>query len=477
MPSPFAEPPTQPPPPFTRRVLFATAELSPVARVGGLAEAAAGLTTALAHAGVDIEVVLPDYGNRPLDGETVVDLDVPAWVGEARARRGIDASGRAITLVQAPTIARPHPYLDPATGVGWTDNDHRFAAFSAGVAALTKIREPDVLHLNDWHTSLVLGMLDTPPPTVLTIHTIAYQGITSDAWLQRLDAHPDAFDWFGGTNPLAGAIALADRVIAVSPTYAREIVTPELGVGLHHRLAALGSRLVGIRNGIDTATWDPSHDPHLAARYAATAPAAKSDCRAALLGELGWTDDGAPIVGMVTRLVEQKGVDIALDASRFLAHVPARLVVLGAGDKSLAEQARRDAELAPDRIAFVEGYDDAFGHRIFAGSDLFLMPSRFEPCGLAQMQAMAYGTVPVTTDVGGLHDTVIDDDRERGRGNGFVSQSIDSPGIVDALHRAARAIKQPARRKALQRRGMTADWSWAHPAAEHIALYGDMLTR
>ena len=180
---------------------------------------------------------------------------------------------------------------------------------------------------------------------------------------------------------------------------------------------------------------------------------------------------------MVTRLVEQKGVDLALDASRFLAQVPARLVVLGAGDKSLAERARHYADLAPDRIAFVEGYDDAFGHRIFAGSDLFLMPSRFEPCGLAQMQAMAYGTVPVTTDVGGLHDTVIDDDRERGRGNGFVSQSIDSAGIVDAVHRAARAVKQPARRRALQRRGMTADWSWTHPAAEHIALYREMLTR
>jgi starch synthase len=150
--------------------------------------------------------------------------------------------------------------------------------------------------------------------------------------------------------------------------------------------------------------------------------------------------------------------------------------VLGSGDKALAERARQYADLAPDRIAFVEGYDDAFGHRIFAGADLFLMPSRFEPCGLAQMQAMAYGTVPVTTDVGGLHDTVLDDDRARGRGNGFVSRSVDAAGIVDALHRAARAVKQPARRRALQRRGMTTDWSWTQPAHEHIALYRDMLT-
>ena len=478
MPSLFVDRPSPNQPSLDQpRVLFATVDLSPVARVGGLGEAAAGLTAALERAGIDVEIVLPDYDNRSLADETVEDLDVPEWVGAARARRGIDASGRAITVVTAPTIARPHPYLDPATGEGWIDNDHRFAAFCAGVAAITKTHRPDIVHLNDWHTGLVAGMLDAPPPIVLTIHTIAYQGTTSDVWLDRLGARRDAFEWFGATNPLAGAIALADRVIAVSPTYAREIVTPELGVGLHLRLGALGPRLVGIRNGIDTAIWDPSRDPHLAARYGAASLAGKTDCRAALLDELGWNDDGVILIGMVTRLVAQKGVDLALDASRFLAEVPARLVVLGAGDRLLAERARQYADLAPDRVAFVEGYDDAFGHRIFAGADLFLMPSRFEPCGLAQMQAMAYGTVPVTTDVGGLHDTVIDDDRQRGRGNGFVSRSVDSAGIVDALHRAARAVKQPARRKALQRRGMGTDWSWTHPAAEHIALYGEMLTR
>ena len=173
----------------------------------------------------------------------------------------------------------------------------------------------------------------------------------------------------------------------------------------------------------------------------------------------------------------KKGVDLALDAARFFPGVPARLVVLGAGDKALAQRAREYAVAAPDRIAFIEGYDDAFGHRIFAGADLFMMPSRFEPCGLAQMQAMAYGTIPVTTDVGGLHDTVVDDDQARGRGNGFVSRSVDSAGMVDALHRAARAVKQPARRRAIERRGMTTDWSWTQPAHEHIEIYRELLTR
>jgi starch synthase len=427
--------------------------------------------------GLDAEVVLPDYDNRALAGETVEELDVPAWVGPTRARRGIDAGGRTVTLIDAPSIARPHPYLDPATGEGWADNDHRFAAFSAAIAALTNAHRPDVLHLNDWHTGLVLGMLEAPPPTVLTIHTIAYQGITADSWLERLVSHRAVFEWFGGTNPLAGAIALADRVIAVSPTYAREILTPQDGVGLHHRLQELGDRLIGIRNGIDTDVWDPSRDPHVASRYHATELLGKSACRAALLDDLGWSEDGSTIVGMVTRLAAQKGVDLALDAARFFPEVPARLVLLGAGDKALAEQARAYMDLAPDRIAFVEGYDDAFGHRIFAGADALMMPSRFEPCGLAQMQAMAYGTIPVTTDVGGLHDTVVDDDRQRGRGNGFVSRSVDSAGMVDALHRAARAVKQPARRRALQRRGMTTDWSWTQPALEHIEVYRELVKR
>ena len=458
-------------------MLFATAELSPIARVGGLAEAASGLTAALAEIGVEVEIVLPDYDERPLTGETIEELDVPAWVGGARARRGIDANGRTVTLVAAPTIARPHPYLDPESGEGWIDNDQRFAAFSAAVAAIVRAHAPDVLHLNDWHTSLVPALLDERPPTVLTIHTIAYQGTTSSTWLDRLVAHREVYEWYGGTNPLAGAIALADRVIAVSPTYAREIVTPEFGVGLHFRLRALGERLIGIRNGIDTDVWDPAHDRHLAARYSASAPGAKRDCRRALHGELGWTDDGAMVIGMVTRLAEQKGVDLALETAPFLADIPARLVLLGAGDKTLAERARLLATATPERIAFVEGYDDAFGHRIFAGADLFLMPSRFEPCGLAQMQAMAYGTVPVTTDVGGLHDTVVDDDRHRGQGNGFVSRSIDAIGMIDAIHRATRAVRQPARRKALQRRGMSADWSWNQPAHDHVAIYREVLTR
>lgn len=450
------------------RILFATAELAPIARVGGLAEAAAGLTRSLEAKGLDIDIVLPDYDGRPLEAETVEVLTTPSWAAPATARRGRDASGRTVTLVEAPGLARPHPYLDPATGEGWVDNDSRFFAFSAAVAALCELRRPDLVHLNDWHTALVPALWNERRPTVFTIHTIGYQGHAAGEWLERLHRGRDAYEWFGGINPVAGALALADRVIAVSPNYAREIRTPEGGVGLHERLRALGDRLSGIRNGIDTATWDPASDEKIAAPFDFKRIAAKGKSRDDLCDRFGWPHDTQPIIGMVTRLAEQKGVDIALSLAPYLELLPARMVLLGAGDKALAASA---VAARSDRLAFVEGFDDELGHRIFAGSDLFLMPSRFEPCGLAQMQAMAYGTIPVTTDVGGLHDTVIDDDRSRGEGNGFSSLTVDDAGLIDALHRAVRALRHAGRRKAIQRRGMTTDWSWSAPADEHIDLY------
>lgn len=458
------------------RVLFATAELSPLARVGGLAEASAGLCRALRNLDVDVNVVIPDYGGVELGDEHPFDLEVPEWVGHARARHGVaDGFGR-VTLIDVPGVAKPHPYLDPATGEGWPDNDERFYRFSAAVAALVRSERPDLLHLNDWHTAPVLGMLTAPPPTVFTIHTLGYQGFSGRRWLDVLVREHSAFAWYDGTNPLAGALRLADLIVAVSPNYAREILTPEHGMGMHELLAARGDRLVGIRNGIDTAVWSPAIDRHIAARFDADDLSGKQACRVALAAECGWPRDADPIIGMVTRLTDQKGVDLALGMVRYLDTLPGRLVVLGAGDKGLAAELAAAAAANPDRVAFREGYDDAFGHRIFAGSDLFLMPSRFEPCGLAPMQAMAYGTIPVVTDVGGLHDTVCDDDRRRGEGTGFVSRTVDREGLIDALHRAVRALGQPPRRVAIQRRGMTCDWSWQAPAEEHLRHYRQLLS-
>ncbi|MDH3752296.1 MAG: glycogen/starch synthase [Acidimicrobiia bacterium] len=458
------------------KILFATAELAPLARVGGLAEAAAGLVVALRDADVEVDVVLPDYGDVELEGQHEVFVSVPEWVGDTRVRRGRHRDVGLLTLVAVPGMARPHPYVD-ADGEGWVDNDHRFFSFAAVVAALADGEQPDVLHLNDWHTAAATAFVATSVPTVLTVHTLGYQGTTGPQWLGRLPNDPWRFAWYGGTNPLAGAIELVDRVIAVSPNYAAEIITPDAGMGLHERLGALGDRLVGIRNGVDTAIWDPGTDPHIAATYSVVDPAGRIECRRALADEAGWPDDKQPIIGLVTRLVEQKGIDILLDVVPFLRTMPARLAILGSGPPHLADRVQAAAVAAPDRVWFTDGYDTGLGHRIFAGSDLFAMPSRFEPCGLGQMQAMAYGALPVVTDVGGLHDTVVDADDDRAAGTGFVSRSVDAAGFVDALHRAVRAVKQPARRTAIQRRGMAEDWSWTVPGAAHIDLYRALAER
>jgi starch synthase len=458
------------------RLLFATPELTPLARVGGLGEAAAGLVAALRRRDVTVDVVLPDYGDVALSGQTERTLHLPAWAQPAAARTGITPGVGKVTLVRVPGIARPHPYVDDE-GQGWPDNDLRFFAFSAAVARLTEITKPDVLHLNDWHTAATLAFIGNPPPTALTIHTLGYQGWADGDWMGRFPHYWESFEWAGNTNPLAGGIRLADRVIAVSPNYAAEIRRPESGMGLHELLTALGDRLIGIRNGIDTTIWDPATDPHLAANYTSTALGGKERCRAELMARAGWHDDGTPIVGLVTRLVDQKGIDLLLEAMQFAANVPFRLVLLGSGDRGLADWARFVAGESPELAWFHDGYDLELAHQIFAGSDLLAMPSRFEPCGLAQMQAMAYGTIPVVTDVGGLHDTVADADADRAGGTGFIAGPVTAAGLVDALHRAVRAWRHPRRRQAIQRRGMEQDWSWQQPAARHLDLYQEMLSR
>ncbi|MEE9414912.1 MAG: glycogen synthase [Acidimicrobiales bacterium] len=456
------------------RVLFAAAEIAPVARVGGMAEASAGLVKQLRADGIDVTVVLPDYAAYELSNETETKLLLPEWARPGSARSGdLEGVGKVI-LVQVPWIEKPHPYSDES-GQAWPDNDLRFFGFSAAIAAIVNREVPDVLHLNDWHTAATLGLMLDAPPSLLTIHTLGYQGVTNPGWMDELIRRPHHFAWYGGTNPLLGGIRLADRVVTVSPNYAAEVLTEESGMGLHEHLRNLGDRLVGIVNGIDTTEWNPATDELLEENFTIDDLTGKATERARLLNDAGLDPSpDEPLLGMVTRLVEQKGVDLAVDAARFLENMPAKLVILGSGDSELANQLDELVTRFGGRVAFHNGYDIELAHRIFAGSDLLLMPSRFEPCGLAQMQAMAYGTIPVVTDVGGLHDTVIDADRNPGAGTGFVSESVDTAGIVDALYRATRAWSDPARRSAIQRRAMAHDWSWAEPAKQYEALYAEL---
>jgi len=454
------------------KVLYAAAELAPLIRVGGLAEAAGGLVNALRAAGMEVTVALPDYGGVKLAHESRRRLKVPRWAGSMWARSGVHESAGELTLIGSNALERPHPYVDSA-GIGWPDNDVRFMQFSAGVAALCDATGPDVVHLNDWHTAAAVALGKRPAPTVLTIHTLGYQGVARPEWMRYL-RQPGEFEWYQQTNPLLGGIKLSDRVVAVSPNYAREILDEESGMGLHEVLEWRSHVLVGILNGIDTADWDPAADPYIAKRYSLESIEQRDTNRAALAGIAGWEATREPIIGVVSRLVDQKGIDLLLGAMPYLEDMPARLFVLGSGLVELAAPLAAAAAADPDRVYFHDGYDLALAHRIFAGSDLFAMPSRFEPCGLAQMQAMRYGSIPVVTPVGGLVDTVIDADGAPRNGNGFVAQSVDVVGIVDALHRAVRAFRNSRRRAAIQRRGMQHDWSWEGPAQQHIELYEEI---
>ncbi len=454
------------------RVVFATAELSPVATVGGLAAAAAGLGAELRRLGVDVDLVIPDYGDVALVDETTIRLDVPDWVGAATVRAGHHPGVGRLRLVSVPGMARPHPYLQ-ANGEGWSDNSERFFRFARAVAALVELDPPDVLHLNDWHTGPTLAALVDPPPTVVSIHNLAYQGVTDASWLEVIGPRAGHFEWWGGVNPLSGALALADRIVAVSPHYATEIVTPEGGFGLDEPLRNRGADLVGILNGIDTDVWDPTNDPLIASPFTAASIDSRGINRSALHERFGFPDDGVVLGAVVTRLAHQKGIDLLAPLVPLLSQIPMRLAILGSGDAGLAAHLHELAAAYPDSLEFVDGYDESLSHLMFAGSDLYLMPSRFEPCGLTQMHAMRYGSIPVVTAVGGLVDTVTDVDLHR-HGTGFVAGRTTSNDLLAALFRAERRVRDRRRRVAIQKRIMGVDWSWREPARQYLELYGEL---
>lgn len=464
-------------------VYFATAEMEPLVATGGLGAASAGLVAALRRVGVEVTPVVPGYQAWPLTDQRVVELDVPSWVGGATARLGTHAVAGPIAVIDSPSLPRPHPYVDPETATAWGDNDHRFFAWSAAVAALVAharsdaaLPSPDVVHVNDWHAATTLAHLPPEVATVLSIHNLAHQGWADPGWLDVFGSPGARYQWMGSFNALAGAIAIAERVVTVSPRYAWEITTPEGGMGLDRLLASRGDALSGILNGIDTADWDPATDAALPARYDAADPAAKAADHDALCAEMGLDLGPGPLVVSVSRFDHQKGLDLVAEVGGILASIPARLAFLGSGDRETESTMARLAEWHPGRIAFRQGYDAALAHRLFAAGDLAIIPSRFEPCGLTQMQAMRYGTIPIVSDVGGLHDTVVDLDASPRTGTGIVLRAVSGAGIVDGVHRAVRVASSAARLARVRARIMAVDWSWDAPAQRYADLYRNLVS-
>lgn len=470
------------------KIVHIASEAVPLAKTGGLADVVAGLAAAQAERGHRVFVVLPLYRRdmaTPPDSEPLTPLlDVDGFRFKVWSR----VVGRVTyILLDAPRLfARPAPY---GTADGdYPDNPIRFAAFAR--AAVLAVRHAsggaDILHCHDWQAALVPQLLQNDPlldgvledvPSVLSIHNLAYQGsfppwVLGAASLPSELYTPSGFEFHGQVNYLKGGILAAKGLTTVSPSYAREILTPAFGCGLDPVLRARREDLVGILNGLDTALWNPAEDPHLDRRFTPEdVGEGKRACRTALAREVGLVVDGSPLAAMVSRLVEQKGVDLVADAADAVAAKGTRLVVLGSGDPYLEQRLAEAAARNPGRIALRTGFNDPLAHRIYAGADLLLMPSRFEPCGLGQLIALRYGTLPVVNPTGGLADTVHDLDQDPENGNGFYLSMPTSASLVDALRRAAELLANPLPLLTVRRRAMAEDHGWKNPARQYEAVY------
>ena len=480
---------TSAPPP---RVLHAAAEIFPLVKTGGLADVVGALPHALAAAGADVRLLLPGlpaildavsrprkvFEGGPLFGAARVTLRL------GRFKAGAKGPDVQAYVIDAPWLyARDGgPYQGP-DGKPWDDNLQRFALLgwaAAHLAAgeLDPAWRPDILHAHDWHAALACSYLRAHPGaharSVFTIHNLAFQGLFAQddfglLGLPRRFMQPDGLEFHGWLSFMKGGLVHADRLTTVSPTYAREITTPEFGCGVEGVLRTRAADLSGILNGVDYGHWDPATDAALPARFDARDLGGKAVCKAALQREFGLdarTD--APLIGIVSRLSEQKGLDLALAALPALRAEGVQLAILGSGDAPL-ERAFADAAAAhPGQVGVHIGYDETLAHRVIAGADLILVPSRFEPCGLTQLYGMRYGTLPLVRRVGGLADTVDD-------ASGFIFEAADSSSLIEAARRAVLTLREPARWRAMQQTAMARDHSWSAAAARYLALYRSLM--
>jgi starch synthase len=472
-------------------LLSVASEIFPLIKTGGLADVAGALPGALVNEGIETLTLVPGYPAvlaRLEDAWPVHEYDVLAGQ-PARLVRG-RAAGLNLLVLDAPGFFdRPgNPYLGP-DGKDWPDNASRFAALARAAAdcAAGKVAgiAPDIVQAHDWQAALspAYQHYDQPArrvPMVVTIHNLAFQGIFPPHLLGQIGLPAEAFaldgvEYYGRIGYLKGGIQFADHVTTVSPTYADEIRTPADGMGLDGLLRARGDALSGILNGIDTGIWNPAADPLLGRTFSAQSLARRAENKAALQARFGFPPEPkALLLGVVSRLSEQKGLDLLLAALPDLERLNMQLVLLGSGDPRLEAGFARAAARAPERIGCVLGYDEALAHGIQGGADALLVPSRFEPCGLTQLCALRYGAVPVVARVGGLNDTVVDASPaalQLGAATGIQFAANSLPALQSALARAARLWADRATWARLQANGMRTDVSWAVPAATYRALF------
>lgn len=458
--------------------MFVSAEVAPFSKTGGLADVAGALPEALVKLGHELLVVTPWY-------QQLQASPAPLWIGDVQVPFAggfesvgvgtLERHGVRYAFVGHPSFARPKLY-------GYPDDVERFARFSRAapqVAARVGF-SPDVVHANDWHSAFVPMLLQRgwhlPAgfpglPSLFTVHNVQFQGDASlDETLHWLRLGTELtgsyLNHFGRANAMQAGVGFAQHVTTVSPSYAAELQLPEFGFGLDGTFRSLASKLTGIMNGLDTATWDPANDPNLPRPYSQHDLTGKAAAKAALTARFG-LDPARPLLALVSRLAWQKGIDLLLDASNRLLEQGWSLLVLGSGDAELERSMSEMFTAQRGRAAGKIGFDEGLSHLIYAGADALAVPSRFEPCGLSQLIAMRYGTVPVVRATGGLRDSV-----SEGR-TGFLFEPASADGLVEAAARARRAYGQPRWRE-LQLAGMRQDHSWAVSAARYAELYAEL---
>ncbi len=480
------------------RVLHAAAEIFPLVKTGGLADVLGALPQALVRAGADVRLVLPGLP-RILAG---LEQQQKVWeggplFGAARVQllRG-RIGGVPAYVVDAPYRYRRsgNPYLD-AEGREWSDNPERFALLgwmAAHIASgdLDPLWVPDVLQAHDWHAAMACAYVRAHPATrassVFTVHNLAFQGLfdAGDFAMLGLPARMQGqqhLEFHGQLSFMKAGLTCADHVTTVSPTYAREIRSEEFGSGLDGVLRARGDAVSGILNGVDGAVWDPAHDPALASPYSLARPEGKALCKAALQQAMGLHGDPqAPLFVAVSRLTSQKGLDLVLSSLPTLMQLGGQLAILGTGDADLEQAFASAQSLYPGSVAVRLSYDEALAHRMVAGADVVLVPSRFEPCGLTQLYGLRYGSIPLVRRVGGLVDTVVD----AGQGaelapqaTGFQFGTATPAALAVALQRAVQRYRMPDQWQQLVRQAMSQDFSWERSAEQYMALYRGLLAR
>jgi starch synthase len=477
------------------KILFATPECAPYVKTGGLGDVSGALPAALAALGHDVRVLLPAYRGMKVTGEVGDSVELPAqgpWPAAQLLPVRTD-NGVTLLLLACPSLYQRAggPYVDQ-NGSDHVDNALRFAFLSRIAAQLGTIDSPckpwraDVVHANDWPTGLAplyLAQARSMAPqsevaaSIVTIHNVAFQGVfpMHMADVLGIPLHwrgMDGVEFFGQVSMLKAALQFANVITTVSPSYAREVQTDAFGAGLDGVLRANAGKLVGILNGIDTRTWNPEQDKLIAHRFTRTDMAGKALDKEALQARCGLEQDAkAMLFAVVSRLTSQKGIDLVLQGLPALLSQGSQLVVLGQGEPSLHDALKSLAHRHPKQVSVTFGFNEPLAHQIEAGADVFLMPSRFEPCGLNQMYSQAYGTPPIVTPVGGLADSVTDATRDPAHGTGFVMERVDAASFAAAAQRAMAAWREPPRWRRIQSNGMARHFGWEESAAQYVEMY------